>query len=124
MLEDCEPVPPWLPELLPGLVPLFCVCAPAVPSDVEEPELEPEGDDDAPWLESEITAKSIFPDEGLRMMSSMRPIVLPEVSLTWAFMRLLPRTACCELRPVALSWLLLQLLDCPLSEPEMLDPES
>jgi hypothetical protein len=42
-------------------------------------------------------------------------------------MRLLPRTACCELRPVALNWLLLQVLelpDSPLPEPEMLDPES
>ena len=120
------------------MVPLFCVCAPEVPSEVDVPVLEPDGDVEEPRLLIEMTAKSILPEVGFRMMSSIRPMVLPELSLTCAFIRLLPRTACWELRPVALSWLLLHellvsvesgdtsepLCDEPLCEPDMRELES
>lgn len=74
------------------------------------PDVDPEGDVEAPCPDREITAKSILPDVGFRIKSSMRPIRLPEESLTSVPISLLPRTACWLLRPVALSWLLLQTL--------------
>ena len=67
------------------------------------PDEDPEGELAPPILLREITAKSIFPELGLTMTSSMRPMRWPEESCTSALMSLLPRTACCELRPVELS---------------------
>jgi hypothetical protein len=113
---------------MPSPVPVFCVCAPAVPSLglvlLDEPELMPELEDALPRPESEITAKSIRPEVGFRITSSILPIVWPDVSLTCEPISLLPRSAweLPELRPVALRSLL---PDCPLpeAEPERLASE-
>jgi hypothetical protein len=70
------------------------------------PELLPEADPVPPMLLPlllrEMTAKSIFPEVGLRMTSSMRPIWEPELPLTSAPITLLARNACWLERPVAL----------------------
>jgi len=62
---DSEPAPPEL-ELIPELLLLLGSLPPEL-----EPELEPEGELEPPMelLLTEITAKSIFPEEGFTMIS-------------------------------------------------------
>jgi len=97
-LDELESMlPPWLRELellLPDCELELSMLAPL------DGELE---------LLIAITAKSTLPDAWLRRMSSIRPIRSPDELFTSAPIKRLARNACCPLRPVGLSVLLLLL---------------
>jgi len=105
-LDELESMlPPWLRELELLLAPApDCELELSRPLPLEPDELELNA----------ITAKSILPEPWLRIMSSIRPMRSPDELFTSAPIKRLARKACCPLRPVGLSALLLLLLESEL----------